>query len=631
MDTDTANGNKIIDCPQCRIKNPIESDICYNCGASLHEIPSKKASRLWLKVTVFILFVFSALYFYYRSNPTIPPPVKSKAASTDKPASTRRQAKLPEKASFIEPVTDSESDAEQINIPVGVLRIKDITGNLILEITVPVVGGGWVALPTRRSLGGSNWVLQMSSGNQLEMEGGIINDLDQISLWRIREDLTIDSPDLYPWSADKPLTWLALRSQDPPEPIEIESIGRQGNFYKGSIPDGPNDSGVFIQADRVVGWTFGDFIEDAFLWTGDEGSNLRTEIRVDDYYRLTFANSREEEFVLALNLGDDYSNLDRLEAFTQAFRFNPKLSVKEMPAYLQPDAIIGPLRSLIAQTVQDGFGVQAANYFDAEVLVQANDISLMSDVFILTAENYGFEEALNLTESVIEVWQPKNSPDKDQLTKLHSDLYQNWLNALLGGGDIQGAWQVYERGSRQLPDDLNIHLFGVKLALTEDDWATAEGLLAAKDYPPALRDQVRSLQSQISELKGQEGKILIRFVPGSRQIPVTAALNQGTSQDFIVDTGASLVTIPYSTAADLGISITVRNPRRTVYTAGGVIYAPEVVLDSIRLEGFETYNVRALVMDLPNQPDMGLLGLNYLRQFRMDLNTDEGRLLLTPQ
>jgi clan AA aspartic protease (TIGR02281 family) len=92
-----------------------------------------------------------------------------------------------------------------------------------------------------------------------------------------------------------------------------------------------------------------------------------------------------------------------------------------------------------------------------------------------------------------------------------------------------------------------------------------------------------------------------------------------------------MVTIPYSTAADLGITITVRNPRRTVYTAGGVIYAPEVVLDSIRLEGFETYNVRALVMDLPNQPDMGLLGLNYLRQFRMDLNTDEGRLLLTPQ
>jgi clan AA aspartic protease (TIGR02281 family) len=298
---------------------------------------------------------------------------------------------------------------------------------------------------------------------------------------------------------------------------------------------------------------------------------------------------------------------------------------------LQPDAIISQLRSLIARAVQDGFAVQVANYFDGEVLAQTDDISLMSDVVILTAKTYGFEEAVNLTENVTANWQPKNDPDKAELTKLHSDLYQNWLNALLEGGDIQDGWQVYERGGQKLPDDLSIYLFGVKLALAENDWATAEGLLAAKNYPPALKEQVRNLQSQISELKGQEGKILIRFVPGARQIPVSASLNQGTSQDFIVDTGASMVTIPYSTAADLGIIITVRNPRRTVYTAGGVIHAPEVVLDSITLEGFETSNVKALVLDLPNQPDMGLLGLNYLRRFKLDLSTDEGLLALTPK
>jgi len=631
MDTDTAENDKIIDCPQCRIKNPIESDICYNCGASLHKIPAKKARRIWLPVAVFILVVFSALYYYYRSNPTVPPSAISKVSSTEKPTSTGRQAGLPEKPAPIKPVTDSKSDAEQINIPIGVLRIKDITGKLISEITVPVVGGGWVAVPIRSSLGGSNWVLQMSSGNRLEIEGGITDDPDQIGLWRIREDLSIESPGLYPWSADKPLTWRALRSPDPPEPIEIRGIGRQGNFYKGSLPDSINDSGVFMQADRVVGWTFGDFVEGAFLWAGDAGSNLRAEIRVDDYYRLTFANSREEEFALALTLADDYSDLDRLEAFTQAFRFNPKLSVKETPAHLQPDAIISQLRSLIARAVQDGFAVQVANYFDDEVLAQTDDISLMSDVVILTSKTYGFEEAVNLTENVTASWQPKKDSDKAELTKLHSDLYQNWLNALFEGGNIQDAWQVYERGGQELPDDLNIYLFGVKLALAENDWATAEGLLSAKNYPPALREQVRSLQSQISELKGLEGKILIRFVPGARQIPVTASLNQGTSQDFIVDTGASMVTIPYSTAADLGIIITVRNPRRTVYTASGVIHAPEVILDSITLEGFETPNVKALVLDLPNQPEMGLLGLNYLRRFKMDLSTDEGLLALTPK
>jgi predicted aspartyl protease len=56
-----------------------------------------------------------------------------------------------------------------------------------------------------------------------------------------------------------------------------------------------------------------------------------------------------------------------------------------------------------------------------------------------------------------------------------------------------------------------------------------------------------------------------------------------------------------------------------------------VTLSSITLEGFETSNVKALVIDLPDRPDLGLLGLSYLSRFRMDLNTDEGVLLLAPK
>ena len=632
MDTDSAEDPKIIDCPQCRIKNPIESDICYNCGAALHELPAKKAGRPWLAVVVFLLFVVGVLYFYYRSDSTPPPSAKSNLISKVKPVTPPPpQTRLPEQASVVKAVTETEAVTEQINIPVGLLRIRDVAGHLLSEIMVPVVGGGWVALPTRESIGGSSWVLQMSAGGPQTIEGGIINDLDQISLWRIPEDQSLESPELHPWSAGKPLTWLALRSQDPPEPLEIGGIGRQGNFNKGSLPDGINDPGVFIQDGHVVGWTFGDFIDGAFLWTGDVGLNLKPEIRVDDYYRLTFANSREEEFVLALAMGDDYSSLDRLAAFARAFRIDPRLSADRTPDHLKPEAVISQMRLLLGRAVQEGFGSQAASYFDAEVLAQVNDVALISDVVILTAESFGPEEAVNLTENAIEDLKLKSNREKVKLSELHSGLYQNWLNALLEGGDIQDAWRVYERGGRQRPEDLNIHLFGVKLALTEDDWETAERILAAKDYPPALGDQVRSLQTQISELKGQQGKILIRFAPGTRQIPVTASINQGTSQEFIVDTGASMVTIPYSTARILGIAISVRNPRRKVFTASGELYAPEVVLDSIALEGFETYNVKALVMDIPNQPGLGLLGLNYLSRFRMDLNTDDGLLMLAPR
>ena len=631
MDKDSADDTKIIECPQCQIKNPIESDICYNCGAFLHGMPRKKAGRSWLAIVIFFLFVAGVFYFYYRSDSTRPSSPESNVLPKDREPSPPAPIRLPEEGTDVETDTDMEADVEQINIPTGLLRISDIAGHLISTITVPVVGGGWIALPTRRGIGGYSWSLQVDSGGRQDIEGGIINDLDQISLWRIREDQSLESPDLYPWSAARPLTWLALGSQDSPESIEIVNIGRQGNFYKASLPDGIAAAGVFIQDGRVVGWTFGDLVDGAFLWAGEAGRNLKAEIRVDDYYRLTFANSREEEFALALAMGDDRTNLERLEAFARAFRFDSRVSASQTPEYLKPEGVISQMRLLLARAVQEGYGFQAANFFDAEILARANDASLMAEVVILMAESFGLEEAVNLMENTREDLEPKTDTEKAQLNELHSDLYQNWLGVLLENGDIQDGWRVYERGGRQLPDDPHIYLFGVKLALAEEDWTTAERLLAARDYPPAFRDQVRSLQLQISELKGQQGKIIIRFAPGTRQIPVTASINQGTPHEFIVDTGASMVTIPFSTARDLGIVISVRNPRRKVYTAGGEIYAPEVVLDSITLEDFTTYNVKALVLDLPNQPGVGLLGLNFLRRFRMDLNTDDGMLMLAPQ
>ena len=627
---ETADNDNIIDCPQCSIKNPIESDICYNCGASLHEVPVPKKSRSWIPAVVVILLAVGLFYFFYSdSNRSSAPSSKDKAASVQKALPESEPLNLPEKTSFVK--AGLADEAEPFDIPTGMLQIRDVVGNLLSETTVPVIGGGWIAVPTRQTVGGYSWVLQMGSAGRHTIEGGIVNDQEQISLWRIREDQIIDSPELYPWSAETPMTWMALRSADPPERIEIGDVTAQGNFMIGTVSEDINEAGVFIQKGRVVGWTFGDPDPGAFLWTGEEGRNLKADIRVDDYYRLSFANGREEEFVRALALGDEFSNLDRLEAFARAFRFESRLAPNQTPDYLKPEAVISQLRLVLSRAAQESSADQAAAYFDAEILAQAGDISLMLDVVALTVESNGQEEALNLMEAAGESIAPKDDQDKTRLNELQSGLYQSWLNELLEGGDIQEGWQVYARGGQQLPDDLNIYLFGVKLALAEGDWETAERLLAAREYPLAMGSEVRGLQSVISELKGQASMIVIRFVPGTRQIPVTASLNRDIAQDFIVDTGASMVTVPFSTVRSLGIVISVRNPRRKVYTASGELYAPEVVLDSITLEGYEVNNVKALVMDLPNQPNMGLLGLNYLRRFRMDLNSDEGLLMLAPK
>jgi clan AA aspartic protease (TIGR02281 family) len=413
--------------------------------------------------------------------------------------------------------------------------------------------------------------------------------------------------------------------------VELESPREQGYFIEGLLPEDFTEAGILVQQGRAVGWTFGESIAGAFLWGGDEGRYLRPEIRVDDFYRITFANSREEEFTRALAMGADYSPLERLEAFASCFKYERKLSAKETPAHLQTAAVIASMRELIAQGVKAGSARAVAGIFDVQILVEAADIGLLMDIGLATAQGYGFEDAADLARNVIAGLPPVNEKDDAQLAKFFSDLYQNWITELFKDGDLQEAWRAYRLASQELPDDAQIHLMGVQLALADNNWTEAEVLLASREYPSSLSDKVQNLQTQISELKAQEGKIVINFTPGTRQIPLTALLNRNVYQKFIVDTGASLLTIPRSTAAELGLSVDERNPMRQVFTASGAKYAPEVTLFSINVEGWEENNLKALVLDLPNQSEWGLLGMNYLRLFRMDINSDEGVLILEPR
>jgi hypothetical protein len=139
----------------------------------------------------------------------------------------------------------------------GLVVIKDITGKVINEITVPVVGGGWVALPKQACLGGAEWFLKMEPDTEMRIVGGIYSDTDRIGLWRILEDLTIDGPELSPWSATEQLAWLSISADNSPEPVELENPREQGYFTEGLLPGDFTETGVLVQQDRAVGWTFG--------------------------------------------------------------------------------------------------------------------------------------------------------------------------------------------------------------------------------------------------------------------------------------------------------------------------------------------------------------------------------------
>jgi predicted aspartyl protease len=66
-------------------------------------------------------------------------------------------------------------------------------------------------------------------------------------------------------------------------------------------------------------------------------------------------------------------------------------------------------------------------------------------------------------------------------------------------------------------------------------------------------------------------------------------------------------------------------------TASQVISAPEVTLETIQIGGWVEHNIDAFILDMPDQYGVGLLGLNYLNRFKMDVNAKSGTLTLTPR
>jgi len=91
-----------------------------------------------------------------------------------------------------------------------------------------------------------------------------------------------------------------------------------------------------------------------------------------------------------------------------------------------------------------------------------------------------------------------------------------------------------------------------------------------------------------------------------------------------------MVTIPVAAAKQLGL-YDASAPKHRVVTAGGVVFAPSVMIGSIGIGGWTETRIEAFVMDLPEYPGIGLLGMNYLNRFKMEVNADDGILTLAPR
>ncbi len=123
-------------------------------------------------------------------------------------------------------------------------------------------------------------------------------------------------------------------------------------------------------------------------------------------------------------------------------------------------------------------------------------------------------------------------------------------------------------------------------------------------------------------------KTVVKFVPG-RTIPVTAKIN-GHKGRFLVDTGASLVSVTPGFAAQAGLS-TDGGRRILLKTANGVTSGQTTHADEIQLVGAKAARVEVVVVKNLDDSIDGLLGLSFLSRFKMELDEPGGKLVLTPR
>ena len=155
------------------------------------------------------------------------------------------------------------------------------------------------------------------------------------------------------------------------------------------------------------------------------------------------------------------------------------------------------------------------------------------------------------------------------------------------------------------------------------------------EVPPKQRGKVNRVPVPESQ---RVPEVAIVVPPRQASIPIErhgqvviiqATVNKKWPAKFVVDTGASYTLISNALARELSIDIGPNAKTLPFQTANGLIQAPVTNLESIAVGGMEIRNLATAIHDaIPDPQVAGLLGLNFLSKFRMDIDTQKGILHL---
>ena len=602
-----------MNCRRCRTPNPEGAVFCSGCGRPLLRRPSfwrTSARPLLLAGGGAAILILS--FFLYRHFAPVPQARPARAAESAG-AAVRRTA----------PPADGS-----ITPTFGEVIVRSAAGREGYRITTPIFGGAWAAVPVSAMFGGAELAFQPDGSVAVGIADGTWAPEDPVGFWKVESGYPPASVDLAAWRPSLPLDWRPSRSTGPALRIEVGASRRAGSFTGFPGPPELRSPGFFLQEGAIVGWTFGEPFDQAYLWTGAPAAGPTPAIKAAQFFSAVSSDCREGYFRRLLDVGPGASPAAELEALARGFRRAPLLAAEDLPPDLRPAAIVGRMNTLAGELIESGLAGEVIRILDDQIIRESADPLLARDAVLALAGQQEYNRTIRRLEAIERDVFAVRGPVPAEFSEIKSRLYKDWLRKIIEKGDYYSGAVAFEEARRAFPDDPEIRLLGAEIAVADNNPDLARELLEEGGFPGEMQERADQLGAQLEDKPDESEDVIIRFDPAQSSIYVDAVINGSFTQKFIVDTGASIVSIPSATAAALKIKYDDALPTRAMATASGVVVAYEVTLDSIELDRCRVNNVTALVMDMPLEPESGLLGLNFLEAFNAEIDRPNGILRL---
>ena len=118
--------------------------------------------------------------------------------------------------------------------------------------------------------------------------------------------------------------------------------------------------------------------------------------------------------------------------------------------------------------------------------------------------------------------------------------------------------------------------------------------------------------------------------PSGKTLMIDVRLNGKPIRSMILDTGASSISLPYTFAKDLGITVTDADPTVRLQMADGkIVDGKKITLESVQVGEFIVNDVEAVVLPEELHAAPALLGNSFLSNFTFEVDPDRGKLILS--